>query len=251
MGAVRILRTPLVSIAAILLGLISNSGVWSLISICSRVSYTCTISFTTLVIGSLSGPLCSSICAGLPSRRSANSLMACMSPAAAFSMCVRAISRSFFHVLAAPSPRPAADEPPASIVITRFSPVLTRPTPGLTSGLAGRNRVGGTMSASATHWRAAHVNWFTRRGRRKRYRHRYARACAPILSVGSGAHSRDHAVDRTGGSDLGAVPHRSNDLSRRGLCCRALRVAADIGLLAHHGNHIHRRPQRIAQRAAH
>src|SRR5262249_55616329 len=78
--------------------------------------------------------------------------------------------------------------------------------PGLTPGLAGRNRVGGTMGAM-THWRAAYVNWFTRRGWRKRYRHRYARACAPILSVGSGAHSRDHAVDRTGGSDLGAVPH--------------------------------------------
>ena len=31
----------------------------------------------------------------------------------------------------------------------------------LTPGLAGRNRVGGTMGASATHWRAAHVNWFT------------------------------------------------------------------------------------------
>src|SRR5262249_8953328 len=31
-----------------LLGLISNSGVWSLNSICSRVSYTCTISLTTL-----------------------------------------------------------------------------------------------------------------------------------------------------------------------------------------------------------
>src|SRR5262249_33076051 len=55
---------------------------------------------------------------------------------------------------------------------------------------------------------AAHVNWFTRRGWRKRYRHRHAQSCAPILSVGSGAHSRDHAVDRTGGSDLGAVPHR-------------------------------------------
>ena len=70
--------------------------------------------------------------------------------------------------------------------------------------------VGGTFwfHASATHWRAAHVNWFTQRGWRKRYRHRYARACAPILPVGSGANSRDHAVDRTGGSDLGAVPHR-------------------------------------------
>src|SRR5262245_60170555 len=75
-------------------------------------------------------------------------------------------------------------------------------------GLAGRNRVGGTVGASATHWRAAHVNWFTRRGWRKRYRHRHEKSCAPILSVGSGAHSRDHAVDRTGGSDLGAVPHR-------------------------------------------
>ena len=43
------------------------------------------------------------------------------------------------------------------------------PNPGLTPGLAGRNRVGGTVGASATHWRAAHVNWFTRRGWRKRY----------------------------------------------------------------------------------
>ena len=134
------------------------------------------------------------------------------------------------------------DEPPASIVITRFSPGFRRPTPGLTPGLAGRNRVGGTVGASATHWRAAHVNWFTRREWRKRYRHRHAQSCAPILSVGSGAHSRDHAVDRTGGSDLGAVPHRSNDLSRRGLC---LRVAADIGLLAHHSNNINRRQNRV------
>jgi hypothetical protein len=31
---------------------------------------------------------------------------------------------------------------------------------------------------------------------------------APVLSVGSGAHSRDHTGDRTGGGDLGAVPHR-------------------------------------------
>src|SRR5262245_6332402 len=36
------------------------------------------------------------------------------------------------------------------------------------------------------------------------YGHRHARACAPILSVGSGTHSRD----RTGGRDLGAGPHR-------------------------------------------
>ena len=42
-----------------------------------------------------------------------------------------------------------------------------------------------------------------------------------------------------------------NDLSRRGLCCRALRVAADIGLRAHHSNNIHRRPQRIAHLGAH
>src|SRR5215468_5178710 len=84
------------------------------------------------------------------------------------------------------------DELRASIVIIGFLPVYRRPTPGLTTGLAGRNRVGGTMGASATHWRAAHVNWFTRRGWRKRYRRRHARACAPILSVGSvgsGAHS--------------------------------------------------------------
>src|SRR6516165_1575059 len=87
-------------------------------------------------------------------------------------------------------------------------PRFYAPNPRLAPALAGRNRVGGTMGASATHWRAAYVNWFTRRGWRKRYRHRHARACAPILSLGSGAHSRDHAVDRTGGSDLGAVPHR-------------------------------------------
>jgi hypothetical protein len=72
-------------------------------------------------------------------------------------------------------------------------------------GAGGRGR--------ATHWRAAHVNWFTRRGWRKRYRHRHARPCAPILSRGSGAHSRDHAVARTGGSDLGAVPHRRPPIS--------------------------------------
>ena len=69
-----------------------------------------------------------------------------------------------------------ANEPPASIVIIEFFAAIGRPTPGLTPGLAGltpslagRNRVGGTMSASATHWRAAHVNWFTRRGWCKRY----------------------------------------------------------------------------------
>jgi hypothetical protein len=44
-------------------------------------------------------------------------------------------------------------------------------------------------------------------GWHKRYRHRHARSCAPILSVGSGAHSPDHAGDRTGDRDLGAVPH--------------------------------------------
>jgi hypothetical protein len=32
--------------------------------------------------------------------------------------------------------------------------------------------------------------------------------CAPILSVGSGAHSCDPIGDRTGGGDLGAVPLR-------------------------------------------
>ena len=37
---------------------------------------------------------------------------------------------------------------------------------------------------------------------------RHARACAPILSVGSGAHSHDHTGDRTGGRDLGVVPRR-------------------------------------------
>jgi len=62
--------------------------------------------------------------------------------------------------------------------------------------------------ASATHWRATHVNWFTRRGWHKRYRRRHARACAPILSVGSGAHSHDHTGDCTRGRDLGAVPRR-------------------------------------------
>jgi len=34
------------------------------------------------------------------------------------------------------------------------------------------------------------------------------RACAPILSVGSGAHGHDFTGDRTGGRDLGTVPHR-------------------------------------------
>src|SRR5262249_14442018 len=38
--------------------------------------------------------------------------------------------------------------------------------------------------------------------------HPHARACAPILSVGSGDHSHDHTGDRTGGRDLGAGPHR-------------------------------------------
>src|SRR5262249_21244413 len=82
-------------------------------------------------------------------------------------------------VIATASPaasRPAGDEPPARIVIIGFFAAIGRPTPGLSPGLAGltpslagRNRVGGTMRASATHWRAAHVNWFTRRGWRKRY----------------------------------------------------------------------------------
>ena len=62
--------------------------------------------------------------------------------------------------------------------------------------------------ASATHWRATHVNWLTRRGWYKRYRRRHARACAPILSVGCGAHSHDHTGDCTRGRDLGAVPRR-------------------------------------------
>ena len=39
------------------------------------------------------------------------------------------------------------DEPPGSIVIIGFLPVYRRPTPGPTLGLAGRNRVGGTMGA--------------------------------------------------------------------------------------------------------
>jgi len=34
------------------------------------------------------------------------------------------------------------------------------------------------------------------------------RACAPILSVGSGAHGHDFTGDRSGSRDLGAVPHR-------------------------------------------
>ena len=49
-------------------------------------------------------------------------------------------------------------KPPGSIVIIGFLPVYRRSTPGLTPALAGRNRVGCTMGASATHWRAAHVN---------------------------------------------------------------------------------------------
>src|SRR6516164_764371 len=38
----------------------------------------------------------------------------------------------------------------------------------------------------------------------------HARACAPILSVGSGAHSHDDTGDCTKGRDLGAGPHRLN-----------------------------------------
>src|SRR5262245_28642665 len=41
------------------------------------------------------------------------------------------------------------------------------------------------------------------------------RTPAPILSVGSGAHSHDHTGDRTGGRDLGALPTGSR--SRAGL----------------------------------
>ena len=76
-------------------------------------------------------------------------------------------------------------------------------------------------AGGAAHGRAAHVNRFTRRGWRKRYKHQHARPCAPILSGGSGAHSRDHAVDRTGGGDLGAVAHRRPLL--RFLLCRGAR----------------------------
>jgi hypothetical protein len=54
----------------------------------------------------------------------------------------------------------------------------------------------------------ARVSWFTRQLQRKCYRRRYARACAPVLLVGSGAHGRDHTDDCTGGRDLGAVFHR-------------------------------------------
>jgi hypothetical protein len=50
----------------------------------------------------------------------------------------------------------------------------------------------------------------------KRYRQRYARACAPILLVGSAAHGRDHTDDRTRGRDLGAVPHRMSARAARG-----------------------------------
>src|SRR5262249_31955741 len=42
--------------------------------------------------------------------------------------------------------------------------------------------------------------------------HRHARACAPILSVGSGAHGHDFTGDRTGGRDLGTVPYRMSFL---------------------------------------
>ena len=47
-----------------------NEGSSPSAAISSGVRVTCTISFTILVIGLLSGPLCSSICAGLPSSRS-------------------------------------------------------------------------------------------------------------------------------------------------------------------------------------
>ena len=77
--------------------------------------------------------------------------------------------------------------------------------------------------ASATHWRATHVNWFTRRGWHKRYRRRHARACAPILFVGSGAHSHDPTGGRTGSRDLGAGPHR--------MSCRRRITLARGGLL--------------------
>jgi hypothetical protein len=54
----------------------------------------------------------------------------------------------------------------------------------------------------------SHVNWFTRRARRKWYRRRHGRARAPILFVESGAHSRDHIGGRTRSRDLGDVPRR-------------------------------------------
>src|SRR5262249_54987009 len=47
-------------------------------------------------------------------------------------------------------------------------------------------------------------------------RARHARACALILSIGSGAHSSDHTGDRTGGRDLGAGPRRMSCPARKG-----------------------------------
>jgi len=52
------------------------------------------------------------------------------------------------------------------------------------------------------------VNWFTQRGLRKRYRHRHARLCAPILFVGFAANGGGRPDSRTGIRDLGAVPDR-------------------------------------------
>ena len=43
----------------------------------------------------------------------------------------------------------------------------------------------------------------------------------------------------------GRSPYFHFDFQVRGHCCRALRVAADIGLRAHYGNHVHRRAKVI------
>src|SRR5262249_6006250 len=55
--------------------------------------------------------------------------------------------------------------------------------------------------------------------------HRHARACAPILSVGSGAHSHDPTGDRTGGCDLGAGPYRMSWADTNPMAF----VAAEVG----------------------
>ncbi len=61
-----------------------------------------------------------------------------------------------------------------------------------------------------THrWRGQrNVNWFTQRGRRKRYRHHHARSRSPIRFVGSAAPGGGDPDNRAGPRDLGALPHR-------------------------------------------
>jgi hypothetical protein len=60
----------------------------------------------------------------------------------------------------------------------------------------------------AASWVAAFCHRFTTPNFCFCTKGRHARACALILSVGSGAHSHDHTGDRTGGCDLDAGLHR-------------------------------------------